>query len=82
MQESEIRWNDEAREKILNDADGVLREAVVDLGATMNGKPWEEVYAELISRMEGRFIDFEPGPDIRKYAEAVSNGDVGSGTSS
>ena len=77
MQESEIRWNDEARDKILNDADNVLREAVVDLGNTMQGKPWEEVYAELISRMEGRFIDFEPGPDIRKFAEAVANGEVG-----
>ena len=76
MQESEIRWNDEARAKILDDADDVLREAVLDLGRTMEGAPWEDVYAELNSRMKGRFIDFEPGPDIRKYAEVSANGEL------
>lgn len=34
MKSSEIRWNDEARGKILDDADRVLREAVVDLAGS------------------------------------------------
>jgi hypothetical protein len=77
LKEADIRWNEEARGKILADSDEVLREAVVDLGQTMVGRPWEEVYAELFDRMKGRFIDFEPGPDIRKYAEAIADGEIG-----
>jgi len=73
----EIRWNDEARAKILEDSDRVLSEAVLDLGTTMAGRPWEDAFAELNSRLKDRFIDFEPGPDLRKYAEAIANGDFG-----
>lgn len=76
MKAEEIRWNDEARTKILEDADRVLREAVVDLAATMEGEPWEKPFAEINSRMKGRFIDYEPGPDVRKYAEAISHGEI------
>ncbi|MDO9380818.1 MAG: hypothetical protein Q7T56_18395 [Nocardioidaceae bacterium] len=76
MKPSEIAWNDEARTKILQDADGVLRDAVVELAGTMQGEPWEKVYEEINARMKGRFIDYQPGPDVRTYAEAVANGDV------
>ncbi len=77
MQESDIRWNEPARAKILEDSDRVLREAVLDLGNSMNGESSDAVYAELFKRLEGRFIDFEPGPDIRKYADAIANGELG-----
>ncbi len=76
MKSSEIRWNDEARAKILEDSDRVLREAVIDLAGTMGGSPWQDVFAELNSRLKNRFIDFEPGPDLRLYAEAVSAGEI------
>lgn len=76
MQEKDIFWNDEARAKILDDSDRVLREAVLDLGTTFTGKPSNDVYEELFARMKGRFIDFKPGPDIRKYADAIANGEI------
>ncbi|MEY2850072.1 MAG: hypothetical protein RI885_2739 [Actinomycetota bacterium] len=76
MRADEIRWNDEARAKILDDADRVLREAVVELAGTMQGEPWEKPFAEINSRMKGRFIDYEPGPDVRKYAEAIADGEI------
>ncbi|MWV50991.1 hypothetical protein GRS96_17105 [Rathayibacter sp. VKM Ac-2803] len=77
MDAQDIRWNDEARAKILDDSDAVLREAVLDLAKTKKGEPWEDVFAELNARLKDRFIDFEPGPDLRKYAEAVSAGEFG-----
>ncbi|MFY0406642.1 hypothetical protein [Solicola sp. PLA-1-18] len=76
MKASEITWNDEAHAKILDDADRVLREAVVELAGSMQGEPWEQVYEEINARMKGRFIDYQPGPDVRRYAEAVADGDV------
>ncbi|MGS0687454.1 hypothetical protein ACVBEQ_20250 [Nakamurella sp. GG22] len=80
MQESDIRWNEPARAKILDDSDRVLREAVLDLGKSMSGESSDAVYAELYKRLEGRFIDFEPGPDIRKYADAIVNGEFSRGS--
>ncbi|WP_150307138.1 hypothetical protein [Planctomonas psychrotolerans] len=76
MDTSEIRWNDEAREKILTDSDRVLQEAVHTANEELAGQPWEKSFARLIELLEGRFIDFEPGPDIRKYAEAIANSEV------
>ena len=75
MEASDIRWNESARTKILADADRVLREAVLDLGATMANRPWEDAFAGLNARLQGRFIDFKPGPDLRKYAEAIAAGE-------
>jgi hypothetical protein len=80
MRATDIRWNEPARAKILEDSDRVLREAVLDLGKSMNGASSDEVYAELYKRMEGRFIDFEPGPDIRKYADAIASGEFSDGS--
>ncbi|MDF2444190.1 MAG: hypothetical protein JWR01_2393 [Subtercola sp.] len=76
MNASDIRWNDEARAKVLSDSDTVLREAVVDLNASMQGKPSDEIYAALNERLKDRFIDYEPGPDVRKYADAIAAGDI------
>ncbi len=80
MQESDIRWNEPARAKILEDSDRVLREAVLDLSKSMNGESSDAVYAELYKRLEGRFIDLEPGPDLRKFADAVANGEFADGS--
>lgn len=81
METIEIRWNDEARAKILDDSDRVLREAVEALAVSMNDSPADDIYAELNARMKSRFIDYEPGPDIRKYADAIAAGQVQPGTS-
>ncbi|RFA23605.1 hypothetical protein [Subtercola boreus] len=78
MNESEIRWNDEARAKVLDDADRVLRDAVVELNGTMQEKSSDEIYAALNERLKGRFIDYKPGPDVRKYADAIAAGEIGS----
>ena len=76
METSEIAWNNEARNKILEDSDRVLRDAVLDLASTMSGHDPDDVYSALYARLKDRFIDFEPGPDIRKYADAISNGEI------
>jgi hypothetical protein len=76
MNSTDISWNDEARAKILDDSDRVLREAVLDLAASAGENSSDEVYAELFSRLKDRFIDFEPGPDIRKYADAIAAGEI------
>ena len=76
LNRSDIRWNDAAREKILEDSDRVLQEAVVELAGSMGGAESDQIFAELNSRLKGRFIDYEPGPDIRKYADAISAGDI------
>ncbi|MCO7202804.1 hypothetical protein NH287_04690 [Microbacterium sp. CnD16-F] len=76
MKSSEIRWNDEARGKILDDADRVLREAVVDLARSGDGMSSDEAYAALTGRLKDEFIDWEPGPDIRTYADAIANGEI------
>ncbi|MFT2711996.1 hypothetical protein [Clavibacter sp. Sh2126] len=76
MQTDEIRWNQEARDKILDDSDRVLQEAVQQAAKELEGQDWETVYQRLFEQLKGRFIDFEPGPDLRKYAEAVSRGEI------
>jgi len=42
---------------------------------TGEGDSWEDAFAALNERLKGRFIDYEPGPDVRKYAEAIVRGD-------
>ncbi|KQM60781.1 hypothetical protein [Agreia sp. Leaf210] len=75
MNSSDISWNDEARAKILEDSDRVLREAVLELAKTSEGRSADEVYADLFSALKDKFIDFEPGPDIRTYADAIVAGE-------
>lgn len=76
MELSDISWNEPARAKILDDADRVLREAVVDVATTHPGASADIAFAELNARLKDRFIDYEPGPDLRKYAEAIAAGEV------
>ena len=73
MKPEEIQWNEPARAKILDDADGVLREAVLDI-ARSGDISSDDAFAELNGRLKDRFIDYEPGPDIRKYADAIAAG--------
>ncbi|MBF4572436.1 hypothetical protein ITJ64_07900 [Herbiconiux sp. VKM Ac-1786] len=79
MDNSDIRWNDEARAKILDDADNVLREAVSAVAASHSDATSDEAYAELNRLLKDRFIDYEPGPDVRKYADAIVAGEVSAG---
>ena len=58
----------------------MLRDAVLDLVQTMSGRDADEVYSALYARLKGRFIDFEPGPDIRRYADAIARGDFDTNT--
>ena len=74
MDTDDIRWNDEARAKILEDSDRVLREAVLAV-ASSPGLSSDEAFAQLNGRLKDRFIDYEPGPDIRKYADAIAAGE-------
>ncbi|MBM3715187.1 MULTISPECIES: hypothetical protein [Microbacterium] len=76
METSDIRWNEPARQKILDDADRVLREAVIDIARENPGISSDDAFAEINSRMKGRFIDYEPGPDIRTYADAIAAGEI------
>jgi hypothetical protein len=76
MKAEDIRWNEPARAKILDDADGVLREAVLDIARSRDGISSDEAFVELNRRMKDRFIDYEPGPDIRKYADAIAAGEI------
>lgn len=79
MQPDEIQWNEQARAKILSDSDRVLREAVLAVAGTHGGGSSDEAFAELNSRLKDRFIDYEPGPDLRKYADAIANGEIAQG---
>lgn len=75
MTDAEIRWNDEARAKILDDADRVLAEAVHEVARSHGDASADEAYAELNRLLKDRFIDYEPGPDVRKYADAIVAGE-------
>jgi hypothetical protein len=76
MDTQDIRWNDQARAKILDDSDRVLRDAVVDIARSGQDISADTAYEELNARMKTRFIDYEPGPDIRKYADAIAAGEI------
>lgn len=82
MELKDVTWNEQAREKILLDADRVLQEAVREAAETLAGADKDQIYKFLFERLEGQFVDFQPGPDLTRYAEAVANGDFGSGGSS
>lgn len=75
MEISEIQWNEPARAKILDDADRVLRDAVLEV-ARSGETSSDAAFAELNGRLKDRFIDYEPGPDIRKYADAIAAGEI------
>lgn len=74
MDISDATWNEPARKKILDDADRVLQEAVQAV-AEKPGLSSDDAFAELNGLLKDRFIDYEPGPDIRKYADAIADGE-------
>lgn len=76
MKLTDVRWNEEARAKVLQDADDVLQNAVVLLARTMNGAESDAIFAALNQHLKDKFIDYAPGPDIRKYADAISAGEI------
>jgi hypothetical protein len=80
MEPSEIRWNEPARAKILEDSDRVLREAVLEVAQSAGDLSSDDAFAQLNARLKDRFIDYEPGPDIRKYADAIAAGEVTAGS--
>ena len=80
MRIDDVHWNEQARAKMLDDADRVLREAVAAVAREHAHGDSDAIYAELNARLKDRFIDFEPGPDLRKYAEAVSAGEIETGS--
>lgn len=71
----EVQWNDEARAKILTDSDRVLQEAVAAAAKEHSGESWETSFAAINDAVKDRFIDYEPGPDVRKYAEMIERGE-------
>lgn len=76
MKKNEIHWNDEARQKVLDDADHVLQDAVAAVAATDDASDADKAYAALVANMKDKFIDWEPGPDVRKYADALAAGEI------
>lgn len=76
MRAHDIRWNEEARAKILDDADLVLQRAVIEVARSADTITSDEAFAALNARLKGRFIDYEPGPDIRTYADAIADGEI------
>lgn len=76
MKLTDVRWNEEARAKVLQDADDVLQNAVASLASTMKGDDSDAIFAALNQQLKDKFIDYAPGPDIRKYADAISAGEI------
>lgn len=79
MNINDVTWNDEAREKILSDADKALQEAVKEAAAQHADSERDEIYKFLFEKLQPQFVDFKPGPDLGKYADAVANGEFSDG---
>ncbi|WP_406633191.1 hypothetical protein [Pseudarthrobacter quantipunctorum] len=77
MELNDVKWNEQAREKILLDADRALQEAVREASSSLADADKDEVYKFLFEQLKDQFVDFQPGPDLTRYAEAVANGDFG-----
>ncbi|WP_323960613.1 hypothetical protein GC088_03665 [Arthrobacter sp. JZ12] len=75
MNINDVQWNEQAREKILSDADKALQDAVREAAGKHSGGDRNEVYKFLFEKLQPQFIDFEPGPDLSKYADAIANGE-------
>ncbi|TLM74216.1 hypothetical protein [Pseudarthrobacter sp. NamB4] len=81
MELKDVKWNEQAREKILLDADRALQEAVRQASSSLANADKDEVYKFLFEQLKDQFVDFQPGPDLTRYAEAVANGDFNSNSS-
>ena len=53
----------------------MLRQAVLDVART-EGISSDDAFARLNAQLKDRFIDYEPGPDLRKYADAIAAGEI------
>ncbi|MHA7174823.1 hypothetical protein ACX80B_17340 [Arthrobacter monumenti] len=71
MNISDVKWNEEARQKILNDADRALQVAAREAAQTLPDADRDTVYEFLVEKLEGQFVDFKPGPDLGDYADAI-----------
>ena len=76
MELQDVKWNEQAREKILLDADRALQEAVREAASSLSGSDKDQVYKFLFEKLKDQFVDFQPGPDLTEYAEAVDNGEL------
>ena len=76
MNIDDLKWNDEARGKILEDSDRVLREAATTVNDEASGQSYDDVYEKLFAALKDRFIDFKPGPDIEAVAKAIADGEL------
>ena len=74
MELNDVKWNEQAREKILQDADRALQEAVREAATTMPDGNRDQIYKFLFEKLKDQFVDFQPGPDLSEYADAVANG--------
>lgn len=74
MELQDIKWNEQAREKILMDAVRALQQAVREAASSLPGADKDQVYKFLFEKLKDQFVDFQPGPDLTKYAEAVAGG--------
>ena len=75
MELQDVKWNEQAREKILLDADRALQEAVREAASSLSDAGKDEVYKFLYEKLKPQFVDFQPGPDLTQYAEAVAGGE-------
>lgn len=64
------------------DADRALQEAVQEAASSLSGSDKDQVYKFLFEKLKDQFVDFQPGPDLTKYAEAVAGGELDSGSRS
>ncbi|WP_026551572.1 hypothetical protein [Arthrobacter sp. H20] len=78
MNINDVTWNEQAREKILSDADKALQEAVQEAASTQADSNRDQIYKFLFEKLQPQFVDFEPGPDLGKYADALANGEISS----
>ncbi len=76
MNVSDMKWNEEARQKILHDADRALQAAVREAARTRADADRDAVYEFLFEQLNGQFVDFQPGPDLGEYADAVVSGAI------
>ena len=75
MELQDVKWNEQAREKILLDADRALQEAVKEAASSLPDAGKDEVYKFLFEKLKPQFVDFQPGPDLTQYTEAVAGGE-------
>ena len=66
MELNDVKWNEQAREKILMDADRALQEAVREASSSLADADKDEVYKFLFEQLKDQFVDFQPGPDLTR----------------